>query len=51
MSFPRTRESIILRDELGGFKEPQDILQLPELINLEWREWEEEEKGIVITTN
>ena len=51
MSFPRTRESIISREELGGFKDPKDLLQLPELINLEWREWEEEEKGIVITTN
>ena len=46
MSFPRTRESIILRDELGGFKEPQDFTQTSELTNLEWREWEEE--GIVI---
>jgi len=47
MSFPRTRESIILRDELGGFKEPQDILQLSELTNLEWEEWREQ--GIIIT--
>jgi len=38
---------IILRDSLsGGFKEPKDLLQLPELTNLEWEEWEEE--GIVI---
>ena len=28
MSFPRTRESIILREELGGFKNSQDLLQL-----------------------
>jgi len=47
MSFPRTRESIILREELVGFKEPKDLIQLPELTNLEWREWEEE--GITIT--
>ena len=48
MSFPRTRESIILREELDGFKEPQEILQLPELTNLEWQEWKEE--GIIINT-
>jgi len=46
MSFPRTRESIILRDELGGFKDPKDLLQLPELTNLDLLEWREE--GIVI---
>ena len=38
---------IALREELGGFKEPQDLTQLPEITNLEWKEWEEE--GIVIT--
>ena len=38
MSFPRTRESIILRDDLEGSKEPKDILQLTELTNLDWRE-------------
>jgi len=32
--------------QCGGFKESKDILQLPELTNLDWREWEEE--GIVI---
>ncbi len=47
MSFPRTRESIILREEQGGFKESKDLLQLPELTNLEWEEWKEE--GIIIT--
>ena len=46
MSFPRTRESIILREALGGFKDPKDLLQLPELTDLEWQEWEEE--GAVI---
>ena len=45
MSFPRTRESIILRDDLGGFKDPQDLTQLPEITNLEWQEWEEQ--GII----
>ena len=49
MSFPRTRESIILREELGGFKEPEDLLQLPGLVYFGWREWEEE--GVVITFN
>jgi len=47
MSFPRTRESIILRDELGGFKEPKNLLQLPKITSLEWEEWKEE--GIIIT--
>ena len=46
MSFPRTRESIILRDELGGFKEPKDLLQPLELANLNCKEWKEE--GIII---
>jgi len=47
MSFPRMRESIILREELGGFKEPQDLLQLPELTNLDWQECEKE--GIIFS--
>ena len=42
MSFPRTRESIILSDELEGFKDPKDLTQLPEITNLEWQEWKEE---------
>ena len=37
---------ITLRNDTGGFKEPQDLLQLPELSNLEWKEWKEE--GIII---
>ena len=45
MSFPRTRESIILRDELGGFKEPKDLAWLPEITSLEWEEWKDE--GII----
>ena len=48
MSFPRTRESIILREELRGFKDSKDLPQLPELNNLEWEEWKE--KGIIIIT-
>jgi len=46
MLFPRTRESIILREKLGGFNNPQDLLQLPELTTFEWQEWKEQ--GIVI---
>ena len=42
MSFSRTRESIILRDELGGFKEPKVLIQIPELVNIDLREWEGE---------
>lgn len=37
MSFPRTWESIILREEMGGFKEPLGLTQLPELTNLNWK--------------
>jgi len=46
ISEPLARKIIALRDELGGFKEPQDLLQLPELTTLDLREWEEE--GIMI---
>jgi len=48
MSFPRTRESIILSDELEGFKDPEDLLQFTEITDLEWQEWEEQ--GIIIIT-
>jgi len=52
MSFPRTRESIILSEELEGFKELEDLLQFTELTNLDWQEWEEwEEEGIIISIN
>jgi len=37
MSFPRKRESIILREELGGFKDPEDLLQFTEITDLEWQ--------------
>ena len=33
---------IALREELGGFKDPQVLTQLPEITNLEWKEWKEE---------
>ena len=42
------KKIINLREsQCGGFKNPKDILQLPELTNLDWREWEEE--GIIIS--
>ena len=45
---PITQKIITLRDSLsGGFKEPKDILQLPELTNLGWQEWEKE--GIIFS--
>ena len=37
---------ITFREDLGGFKDPQDLTQLPEITNLEWEEWKEQ--GIVI---
>jgi len=47
ISKPLAQKIINLREsQCGGFKEPKDLLQLPELTDLEWREWEEE--GIVI---
>jgi len=38
-----------LREDLGGFKETQDLTQLPEITNLEWEEWKEQ--GIIITVD
>jgi phosphatidylserine/phosphatidylglycerophosphate/cardiolipin synthase-like enzyme len=42
ISEPLAQKIIALREELGGFKDPKDLLQLPELTNLDWKEWEEE---------
>jgi len=48
ISEPLAQKIITLRNSLsGGFKEPKGLLKLPELINLEWEEWEEE--GIIIS--
>ena len=48
ISHPLARKIITLRDSLsGGFKDPQDLLQLSELTNLEWEEWKEQR--IIIT--
>jgi len=49
ISEPLACKIIALREKLGGFKELQDLTQLPEITNLEWEEWEEE--GIIITVN
>lgn len=46
ISKPLAQKIIALRKKLGGFKEPQDLTQLPEITNLEWEEWKEE--GIII---
>jgi phosphatidylserine/phosphatidylglycerophosphate/cardiolipin synthase-like enzyme len=47
ISKPLAQKISALREELGGFKEPKDLTQLPEITNLEWEEWEEE--GTIIT--
>jgi len=46
ISQPLAQKIIILREELGGFKDPKDLIKLPKITNLEWEEWKEE--GIVI---
>jgi len=46
ISQPLAQKITTRREELGGFKEPQDFTQLPELTTLEWEEWKEE--GIII---
>lgn len=48
ISEPLAQKIIALRDSLSErFKDPKDLLQLPEITNLDWKEWEEQ--GIVIT--
>jgi len=47
ISEPFAQKIIVLREELGGFKNPQDLLQLPEITTLEWEEWKEQ--GIIIS--
>ena len=48
ISEPLAQKIINLREsQCEGFKEPKDLLQLPELTNLDWKEWEEQE--IIIT--
>ena len=48
ISQPLAQKIIALREELGGFKDPQDLTQLPEITNLEWEEWKEQR--IIINT-
>jgi len=47
ISEPLARKIIALREELGEFKEPKDLLQFTEITDLEWQDWEEE--GIIIS--
>ena len=47
ISEPLAQKIIILREEPGGFKDPQALTQLPGLTTLEWEEWKEQ--GIIIT--
>ena len=47
ISEPLAQKIINLRNELNCFKKPKDLLRIPELANINLREWEEE--GIVIT--
>jgi len=50
ISEPLAQKIIALRDSLSeGFKDPKDLLQLPELTTLEWKEWQEQ--GIIITVD
>jgi phosphatidylserine/phosphatidylglycerophosphate/cardiolipin synthase-like enzyme len=42
ISKPLAQKIIALREELKGFKELQDLAQLPEITDLEWEEWKEE---------
>jgi len=42
-----SKKIINLRNELNCLKEPKDLLKIPELTNIDLREWEEE--GIVVT--
>ena len=46
ISEPLAQKIIDLREKLKGFKDPKDLVQLPEITNLDWEEWEEE--GIIL---
>ena len=45
---PPAQKIIALREELRGFKESQDLIQLPEITNLEWEEWKEQGKIVTV---
>jgi len=47
ISEPLARKIIASREELEGFKDPQDLTQLPEITNLERKGWKEQ--GIIIS--
>ncbi|GAI44488.1 unnamed protein product, partial [marine sediment metagenome] len=49
ISEPLALKILNLRVELGGFKEPKDLLQIPELTNLDLREWVGE--GIIFSNS
>ncbi len=49
ISEPLARKIIALREELGEFEEPKDLLQFTEITDLEWEEWEEQ--GIIINVD
>ena len=42
ISEPLAQKIIVLRNELNCFKEPKDLLHIPEFTNIDLREWEEE---------
>jgi phosphatidylserine/phosphatidylglycerophosphate/cardiolipin synthase-like enzyme len=46
ISEPLAQKIIALREDLGGFKHLKDLLQLPEITNLDWEKWKEQ--GIII---
>jgi phosphatidylserine/phosphatidylglycerophosphate/cardiolipin synthase-like enzyme len=48
ISDPLARKIIALKEELGGFKDPQDLTQLLEITHLDWEEWEEERIEITV---
>ena len=49
ISEPLAQKIINLREsQCGGFKEPKDLLQLPEFTNLDWKEWKEQEITIIV---
>jgi len=47
LNSPLARKIIVLREELGGFKEPKELIQPIEITTLEWEEWKEQR--IIIT--
>lgn len=49
ISEPLAQKILALREELGGFKDPKDLLQFIEINDLEWEEWKEQ--GIIINVD